>query len=144
MEEAVDDKFAAERFGSRKTPLFKPSTYKLFDYMGDDWSAYAPIYDLKTEATPKQRQRLMEFARLVTSASDQEFAEQVRGPDERPAALARAHQCVAKPTRSSNLESSSGLVSVIATPLRMPLSESSSLGYAVIKITGRSLKRGTA
>src|SRR5205814_3768787 len=38
MEEAVDDKFAAERFGSRKTPLFKPSTYKLFEYMGDDWS----------------------------------------------------------------------------------------------------------
>jgi len=79
MEEAVDGAFAAERFGSRKTPLFKPSTYKLFDYMGDDWSAYAPIYDLKTEATPKQRQRLIEFARLVTSASDQEFAEQVGG-----------------------------------------------------------------
>ena len=79
MEEAVDDEFAAERFGSRKTPLFKPSTYKLFDYMGDDWSAYAPIYDLKTEATPKQRQRIIEFARLVTSASDQEFAERVGG-----------------------------------------------------------------
>ena len=77
MEEAVDDAFAAERFGSRKTPLFKPSTYKLFEYMGDDWSAYAPIYDLKTEATPKQRQRIIEFARLVRSASDQEFAEQV-------------------------------------------------------------------
>jgi len=79
MEEAVDDKFAAERFGSRKTPLFKPSTYKLFEYMGDDWSAYAPSYDLKTEATPKQCQRVIEFARLVTSASDQEFAERVGG-----------------------------------------------------------------
>jgi len=79
MEEPVDDAFAAERFGSRKTPLFKPSTYKLFDYMGDDWSAYAPIYDLKTEATPEQRRRIIEFAHLVTSASDQEFAEQVGG-----------------------------------------------------------------
>jgi DNA-directed RNA polymerase specialized sigma24 family protein len=79
MEEAVDDAFAAERFGSRKTPLFKPSTYQLFEYMGDAWSAYAPIYDLKTEATPKQRQRIIDFARLVTSASDQEFAERVGG-----------------------------------------------------------------
>jgi RNA polymerase sigma factor (sigma-70 family) len=79
MEEAVDDAFAAERFGSRKTPLFKPSTYKLFEYMGDDWSAYAPSYDLKTEATPGQRQRIIDFAHLVTSASDQEFAERVGG-----------------------------------------------------------------
>ncbi len=79
MEEAVDDAFAAERFGSRKTPLFKPSTYKLFEYMGDDWSAYAPSYDLKTKATPGQRQRIIDFARLVTSASDQEFAERVGG-----------------------------------------------------------------
>ena len=79
MEEVVDDEFAAERFGSRKTPLFKPSTYKLFEYLGDDWSAYAPSYDLKTEATPEQRQRVVELARLVTSASDQEFAERVGG-----------------------------------------------------------------
>jgi len=77
MEEAVADDFVAERFGSRKTPLFKPSTYKLFEYIGDDWSAYAPIYDLKTKANPKQRQRIIEFARLVTSASDREFAERV-------------------------------------------------------------------
>ena len=79
MEEAVDEAFAAERFGSRKTPLFKPSTYKLFDYVGDDWSAYAPIYDLKTDATPGQRQRIIEFARLVTSANDEQFAKQVGG-----------------------------------------------------------------
>jgi hypothetical protein len=79
MEEAVDDAFAAERFGSRKTPLFKPSTYKLFEYMGDAWSDYAPSYDLKTEATREQRQRIIEFAHLVTSASDHEFAERVGG-----------------------------------------------------------------
>jgi len=79
MEEAVEAAFAAERFGSRKTPLFKPSTYTLFEYMGDDWSAYARIYDLKTEAAPGQRQRVIEFARLVSSAGDQEFAERVGG-----------------------------------------------------------------
>lgn len=79
MEEAVDEAFAAERFGSRKTPLFKPSTYKLFDYMGEDWSVYKPIYDLKTEATQKQRQRVIEFAHLLALARDQDFAERVGG-----------------------------------------------------------------
>lgn len=79
MEEVVDGAFAAERFGSRKTPLFKPSTCNLFEYMGDDWPVYAPIYDLKTQATPEQRQRIIGFAKLVTSASDQEFAERVGG-----------------------------------------------------------------
>jgi hypothetical protein len=54
MVEAVDKEFAAERFGSKATPVFKPVTYHLFEHLGDEWSAYAPIYDLKTKATPEQ------------------------------------------------------------------------------------------
>jgi DNA-directed RNA polymerase specialized sigma24 family protein len=77
MLEPVDDEFAAERFGSENTPLFKPVTYNLFAHLGDDWSAYAPIYDLKTDATHRQKQRLIEFARLVSSATDTEFAAEV-------------------------------------------------------------------
>jgi len=77
MVEPVDNEFAAERFGSKSTPVFKPVTYELFKYLGDDWSAYARIYDLKTKATPEQRQRVMDFARLVSSATDAEFAAQV-------------------------------------------------------------------
>jgi RNA polymerase sigma factor (sigma-70 family) len=74
MVEVVDNEFAAERFGSKATPIFKPVTYTLFEHLGDDWSAYAPIYDLKTEATPEQLRRVIEFARLVSSATDPEFA----------------------------------------------------------------------
>jgi RNA polymerase sigma factor (sigma-70 family) len=77
MEEAVDNEFAKERFGSKATPIFKPVTYKLFEHLGDEWSAYAPIYDLKTKATPEQQQRVIDFARLVSSATDAEFAAQV-------------------------------------------------------------------
>jgi DNA-directed RNA polymerase specialized sigma24 family protein len=73
MVEPVDEAFVAERF-SKKTPLFKPVTYQLFEHLGDDWSAYAAIYDLKTKATPAQQQRVVEFARLVSFASDAEFA----------------------------------------------------------------------
>jgi spore coat protein H len=75
--EAVDNEFAAERFGSKATPVFKPVTYNLFEHLGDEWTAYAPIYDLKTKATPEQQRRVIDFARLVTSAPDAEFAAQV-------------------------------------------------------------------
>ncbi len=77
MVEAVDNEFAAERFGSKATPLFKPATYNLFEHLGDEWPAYALIYDLKTKATPEQQRRVIDFARLVSSATDAEFAAQV-------------------------------------------------------------------
>jgi RNA polymerase sigma factor (sigma-70 family) len=77
MVEAVDNEFAAERFGSKTTPIFKPVTYNLFEYLGDDWSAYAPIYDLKTKATPAQHRHVIAFAQLVSSATDAEFATRV-------------------------------------------------------------------
>jgi DNA-directed RNA polymerase specialized sigma24 family protein len=73
MVEGVDKEFAAERFGSKATPLFKPVTYNLFEQLGDEWSVYAPIYDLKTRATPEQQRRVIDFARLVSSATDAEF-----------------------------------------------------------------------
>jgi spore coat protein CotH len=76
MIEPVDKAFLAERFGSKKTPVFKPVTYTLFEHLGDDWPAYAGIYDLKTKATPEQQRRVIEFARLVSSATDAEFAAQ--------------------------------------------------------------------
>ena len=77
MVEAVDHEFAAERFGSKATPVFKPVTYNLFEHLGDEWPAYAPIYDLKTKATPEQQRRVIDFARLVSSATDAEFAARV-------------------------------------------------------------------
>jgi hypothetical protein len=75
--EAVDKDFALERFGSERTPVFKPVTYELFKHLGDDWPAYEVIYDLKTKATVEQRRRLIEFAWLMTYASDEEFAQRV-------------------------------------------------------------------
>lgn len=77
MVEPVDEEFAKERFGSKNTPVFKPVTYNLFEHLGDNWSAYATIYDLKTDATYEQQRRVIEFARLVSFATDAEFAARV-------------------------------------------------------------------
>lgn len=75
--ENIDAAFAAECFGSRRTPIFKPVTYELFQDLGDDWAAYADIYDLKTKATDEERRRVVKFARLVTRADDARFAREV-------------------------------------------------------------------
>lgn len=77
MVENIDGDFAKSRFGSKKTPIFKPVTPELFKDLGDDWAAYATIYDLKTEATPQQIRRVIDFARLLTSADDAEFERRV-------------------------------------------------------------------
>ncbi len=77
MVEPVNEEFAAERFGSKKTPIFKPVTPELFEFLGEDWPAYAAIYDLKTQATEAQRRRVIELARLVSQATDGEFARRV-------------------------------------------------------------------
>jgi len=77
MVEAVDADFALERFGSKRTPIFKPVTYELFKHLGDDWPAYEAIYDLKTKATPEQLRRVIEFARLLSFANEEEFARRV-------------------------------------------------------------------
>jgi hypothetical protein len=74
MVENVDDDFAGDRFGSKRTPIYKPVTYDLFLYLGEDWDAYADVYDLKTKATEEENQRVIDFARLITHADESEFA----------------------------------------------------------------------
>jgi spore coat protein CotH len=77
MVEPVDEEFARDRFGSKKAAIFKPVTYELFHYLGDDWSAYEPIYDPKTKVALKQQRRIIALARLLTHGSDAEFAQQI-------------------------------------------------------------------
>ena len=77
MAEAVNGAFLAERFGAKNIPLFKPVTLELFSDLGTNWAAYADIYDLKTKATPEQLRRLIDFAHLLSHASDAEFAERL-------------------------------------------------------------------
>jgi spore coat protein H len=72
--ENVDDVFANRIFAARGGALFKPVSVSLFRYLGEDWAKYAQTYDPKSNATPEQNQRLIDFTRLVTQASDSGFA----------------------------------------------------------------------
>ena len=72
--ENVDNTFEERHYGTKKGALFKPVTRELFRYLGDDWAAYNQIYDPKNELTAAQQMRVIEFAQIVTSAPQAEFA----------------------------------------------------------------------
>jgi spore coat protein CotH len=74
LTENVDENFADERFDTRKGAIFKPSTQELFTDWGADWEVYNQSYDPKTDLTEAQKQRVIALGRLVSRASDAEFA----------------------------------------------------------------------
>jgi spore coat protein H len=74
MVEDVGAHFAKERFGKKKGVIFKPVTPNMFTDLGDDWKSYRQTYDPKSDLSAADQQRLIEFCRLVTRASDTEFA----------------------------------------------------------------------
>jgi spore coat protein H len=70
--------FGAEKyFGAKTGALFKPVTRDLFKDLGTNWATYKQSYDTKTDLTVAQMQRVFDFARLVTTADDTEFATRV-------------------------------------------------------------------
>ncbi len=77
--EDIDKHFADERFRSKKGAIFKPVTRNLFAHQGDDWARYEQTYDPKTDLAKSDQQRVIDFAKLVTSASDAEFAARLGG-----------------------------------------------------------------
>ena len=74
ISENVDENFIEERFGTRQGAIFKPSTPDVFGDWGPAWSAYNQAYDPKTELTAAQQLRVIALSRLVSGASDAEFA----------------------------------------------------------------------
>ena len=75
--EGVDKNFAGDRFGSKKGAIFKPVTPTLFADLGDAWPRYNQTYDPKTELTVDQARRVIDLAKLVTHAEDDQFAHRI-------------------------------------------------------------------
>jgi spore coat protein CotH len=77
MVENVDANFAKENFDTGKGAILKPVTRQPFEFLGQDWARYKQTYDPKTEMTPEQTQRVIDFCKLVSQADDTEFAAQL-------------------------------------------------------------------
>ena len=72
--ENVDSHFAKDVLGTKKGALFKPVSSSLFTDLGDDWKSYQQTYDPKTDLTPEQKQRVIDFCKFVSKSNDQDFA----------------------------------------------------------------------
>jgi len=75
--ENIDGNFAEKHFGAKTGALLKPVTRDLFKDLGTNWATYKQSYDAKTDLTVAQKQRVFDFARLMTTADDTEFAARV-------------------------------------------------------------------
>jgi spore coat protein H len=72
--ENVDKNFLKEALGTSAGAILKPVTPAFLADLGDDWEEYVQTFDPKSELSKAQKQRLIEFCRLVTKADDAEFA----------------------------------------------------------------------
>ncbi len=75
--ENVDKAYLQDRFGTDKGLLMKPFQVRSVDYFGDDWERYKGLYRPQSEPTREETKRVVEFARLVNQAKDDEFKKQI-------------------------------------------------------------------
>jgi putative membrane-bound dehydrogenase-like protein len=75
--ESIDETFLKDHFGSDKGLLMKPFGLRGIDFLGDDWARYRQQYRPQREATKEEAKRVIDFARLVNRASDEEFRKQI-------------------------------------------------------------------
>jgi len=73
LTENPDEPFVVDRGLPATGAIFKPVTNSPFRDLGRDWARYNQTYDPKTPLTPAQKQRVMEFAAIVTNGSDAQF-----------------------------------------------------------------------
>ncbi len=75
--ENVDARFLADRFGSDKGLLMNPFRVRGIDYLGDDWQRYKGVYQPQREANKDEAKRVIDFAKLVNQATDDQFQKQI-------------------------------------------------------------------
>jgi len=75
--ENPDEEFVTARGLPKTGAIFKPVATNVFADLGPDWKRYNQTYDPKTTLTEAQKQRVISFARLVSSGTDAQFAAQV-------------------------------------------------------------------
>jgi len=75
--EAIDAGFLQKHFGTAGGLLMKPAGLRGIDYLGEAWSAYVGRYQPQRPATQEEARRVIQFARLIQQASDEEFRTQL-------------------------------------------------------------------
>ncbi|MBI2686511.1 MAG: CotH kinase family protein [Acidobacteria bacterium] len=71
--EEIDSAFAESNYGTKDGLFLKPATRDVFGYLGDKWDAYEQPYDPKGKPTAAQKNRVMDFTRLVSNGTPEDF-----------------------------------------------------------------------
>ena len=77
--EEIDATFLAKHFHSAAQTglLMRPFRVRGIDFLGNDWKPYVGQYRPQRVATDEEAKRVIEFARLVNQASDEEFERRI-------------------------------------------------------------------
>jgi putative heme-binding domain-containing protein len=75
--ESVDRTFLEDRFGSDKGVFMKPFQVRSVEQYGDDWERYKLTYRPQSDASKDEQKRVMDFAKLVNKAGDEEFKKEI-------------------------------------------------------------------
>jgi spore coat protein H len=75
--EQVDKTFLKDRFKNNKGLLMKPERLRGLEYLGDDWARYKERYAPKHDPLEKEARRVIEFARLINKADDEQFRKEI-------------------------------------------------------------------
>jgi spore coat protein CotH len=77
--EHVGGRFLKAHFKKSDGLLLKPEGVRGIEYLGPDWAPYEARYRPKSDATRRQKQRFIAFARLVNEADDEQFRREIGG-----------------------------------------------------------------
>ena len=75
--EDTDSNFLREHFGTADGLAMKPFGIRGIDMLGETWNAFEGQYRPRRKATPEEQAHVIAFAKLINSASDEEFAKQI-------------------------------------------------------------------
>jgi putative membrane-bound dehydrogenase-like protein len=71
--QGIDARFLEAQLGNSDGLLMTPVRMRGIDFLGDDWAAYKGQYQPQRDATAAEAQRVIDFARLINLASDEDF-----------------------------------------------------------------------
>ena len=74
--EDIGSEFEKDNYAMKDGLFLKPATRGIFGYLGDEWEPYDQPYAPKGKPTAVQQKRVIDFARLLTKGSDEEFRAQ--------------------------------------------------------------------
>ncbi|MEQ1903239.1 MAG: CotH kinase family protein [Pirellulaceae bacterium] len=76
--EQVNKSFLKHHFGDGSGMLLKPEGLQGGPtFLGPDWSAYEAQYRPEKDPTSEQKNRLMEFTKLISQSTDEEFSQKI-------------------------------------------------------------------